>query len=231
MRKIDSFRYSQEKFGVTEEPELQIMSIFTKVVVLALLVVRTGSSVDIHTVGFGRMVQLDGFLLEWNKANAKPWKNSSLWAWDAIATKEGVTGYFKAIKPLACNGWNFTFLPRQLSVYTSMKLSASPVAPQTFYRVSQGGGAADSAVAAEWIIPWDSLGLDTTGSYRIGITGLDSCGDTLEPLILTGTAPRASTPVPWSKVYSKGILLAGLLIVLYFLQRSAKKKMRRTWKR
>jgi len=192
-----------------------------------LLMTSACLPVEIHSISSaGRRIQLDGFLLEWNKADAKPWGKGGMWLWDAINTKEGLTGYIQSARQLHCGEWNFTFLPRRLSSYSTMKLSTASSAPQTFFRTSQPGATPDSALIAEWIVPWDSISVDSSGEYQIGLTGADSCGDTLDAMIFTGHILRAApaSSSPWSKVYSKGIFLAVLLILLYYLQRTSRKK-------
>jgi hypothetical protein len=204
--------------------EMRKMKTLKYLLLTISLLYSAAPAVEIYSVAkSGRMVQLDGFLLEWNKDGAKALSGSP-WVWDAINTKEGLTGYFKAIKPLSCHDWTFTLLPRRLSPYASMKMSTSPAAPQTFYRLTLPYGGPDSSVVMEWVIPWDSIALDSSGSYQIGLMAVDSCGDTLTPVIFNGHAYASAAAAPWSKVYSKGIFLAVLLVLLYLLQKTTKRK-------
>jgi hypothetical protein len=201
-------------------------------VILFLLFPFNGFAVNIQPVSkSGRMVQLDGFLLEWNKDSAKALAGGYPWAWDAMATKEGFTGYVKTTKALTCHDWTFTFLARRLSPYASMKMSTSPDQPQTFYRLNLPNAGPDSSLAVEWVIPWDSVTVDTSGAYQIGLMAVDSCGDTLTPVIFNGHAYTAEKTSPWGKVYSKGIFLAVLLAALYYLRRSTGKKFKLKRKR
>ena len=198
-----------------------------------LFVLASGApAVEIYSVNkSGRMVQLDGFLLEWNKDSAKTLGAGFPWLWDALATKEGFTGYFKTQKPPRCPSWTFTFLPRRLSPYTRMIATTIADAAQTFYRLALPENSQDSSVVVEWVLPWDSIAVDSSGRFQIGLVASDSCGDTLRPAIFNGRAYRAAATTPWGKVYSKGIILALLLAILYYLQKTAKRKVKGKKKR
>lgn len=185
-------------------------------------------AVEVHAVGkTGRMVQLDGFLLEWRRDSAKALGSDSLWQWDAINTKEGLAGYFKtANRQLKCPDWTFRFLPQRLSPYKNMNLRIGQTVDQTFYRTAMSGAAPDSSLVAEWVIPWDSITVDSSGAYQIGLMAFDGCKDTLQPVIFSG---HKFTPqkAPWGKVYMKGLSLAVLLVLLYYYQQRIKRKFKR----
>ncbi len=174
----------------------------------------------------GRRVQLDGFLIEWKLDSAKSMGAASLWKWDALGTKEGLTGYFSG--PCAAGAdWTFSFLLHHLSPYSVLKLSFSPDAAQSFFRISQPGGGSDSITTAEWVIPWDSISLDSSGTYQVGIFGYNTHGDTLQPMILSGHVFQGKAASPWGKVYFKGVFLAVLVGVLFYVQKKNKNKFRR----
>jgi len=197
---------------------------------LMLLTLFAGDifAVEVHAIGkSGRMVQLDGFLMEWRKDSAKVLGPDSLWQWDAVNTREGLAGYFKTdARHLKCPDWTFRFLPHQLSSYKNMDLRMGPKSDQTFYRIAQSGATPDSSMDAEWVIPWDSITVDSSGAYQIGLMAFDGCKDTLQPVIFTG---RKFTPqkAQWGKVYTKGLSLAVLIVFLYYYQQRTKRKLRR----
>ena len=101
-----------------------------------------------------------------------------------------------------------------------------PKADQTFYRVAGAGVMPDSSMAAEWVIPWDSITTDSSGAYQIGLLAFDGCKDTLRPVIFTGRkfAPQKAS---WGKVYTKGLSLAVLIVFLYYYQQRTKRKFRK----
>ncbi len=172
----------------------------------------------------GRRVQLDGFLLEWIKDSAKTLGTDTRWTWDALNTKEGLTGYFKA-PASAGSDWSFAFLPQRLSTYSKMNLRFSPDSAKSFFRVSLPGASLDSSMVAEWVIPWRNIAIDSlTGDYKVGVMAFDGRGDTLPPVVFTGRAFREKTQAPWGKVYSKAVVLLILLIALFYVQKKVKKK-------
>lgn len=107
-----------------------------------------------------------------------------------------------------------------------MDLRLGSKADQSFYRIAQAGATPDSSLVAEWVIPWDSIAVDSSGVYQIGLMVFDGCKDTLQPVIFTGRkfAPQKA---PWGKVYTKGLSLAALIVFLYYYQRRTKRKFRR----
>jgi hypothetical protein len=184
--------------------------------------------VQVHQVARdGRQIQLDGFLLEWKKSDAMPLGNDSSWSWDVINTREGLTGYFKSEKLPGCkDGWTFRFLPCRLSPYQSMEISTEPAGREgRFYRVAKSDNRHGAEISCEWILPWASVCHDSSGAFQVGLFAFDSCGDTLQPLILAGHVYNPKK-VSWGGVYGKTILLGVLLIMLFFLQKSTRGKFR-----
>jgi hypothetical protein len=169
----------------------------------------------------GRQIQLDGFLLEWKKADTRPLGADSSWSWNVINTKEGLTGYFRSEKKLQCKSWTFRFLPCRLSPYQSMEIRFDSTAAGTFYRVTHADSGQREAVVCEWIIPWKTVCHDSAGGYQVGLFAFDACGDTMPPVILTGRLYNPKN-VQWGGVYVKFILLGGLMILLFYLQRSTR---------
>jgi len=60
----------------------------------------------------GRNIQVDGFLLEWKRADARPWMETG-WEWDAIITANGISGYIRAGAAPACSAWTFDIIPKE----------------------------------------------------------------------------------------------------------------------
>jgi hypothetical protein len=174
----------------------------------------------------GRTIQLDGFLLEWKKADARPLAPGSPWYYDACNTREGLTGYFKTENGSLCRPWKFRFLHHRLSAYAYMELQTRTDSAKPFYRISTGEGTAEKGLVAEWLIPWDSIWHDSSGAYQVGLFAFDTCGDTLEPVIFSGHVYRQREP-RWGGVYEKGIfvgIMIALLIVLQWRVRAIKRK-------
>jgi len=174
----------------------------------------------------GRMIQLDGFLMEWKKDSAKTLGSAMQWHWDAVATKEGLAGYITAPAALPCSVWTSTLYTRNLSPYSHMDIHSTAALTSGFYRISRG----KESVIAEWVLPWDSIAVDSSGRYIIGCVISTQCGDTLAPIVFTGQKYREQK-AGWGAVYSKGIMLTILLAFVLFSQlllRRTKRKKRRT---
>lgn len=199
-------------------------SLLASAVIVMLACFFDASSLTTYSISkTGRRVQLDGFLLEWIKDSAKTLAPGARWTWDALNTKEGLTGYFKAPASIG-NNWTFTFLPQRLSSYSKMTLFFLPDFAQSFFRVSQPGASLDSSMVAEWVIPWQSILLDSSGEYSVGVVAFNKSGDTLPAIVFTGHTFRENAPAPWGKVYSKAIVLFFLLCALFYVQRRIKRK-------
>ena len=171
-------------------------------------------TVDINR--YGRPVQVDGFLMEWSIRTARAWSKAADtdWYWDAVNTSEGLSGYFRSERRSSCSDWIFTIDPHGIARPLTMHVPADTQGSMYF---KSDRGLYDSAgiIVLEWVIPWDSVGLDTSGNYAISIFGNSACGDTLPSLLLTGTkekrtiTPRAGAIVRY--------LLAIVVIVVYII--------------
>ncbi len=170
----------------------------------------------------GRAIQLDGFLLEWKKSEASYLPSDSHWVYDVVNTREGLTGYCATAGRSTCGLWKFRFLPHSLSPYAFMEMRACLDSLRPFYRTAPLPGVS-GGIAAEWVIPWDSIWHDSAGNYQVGLFAFDTCGDSAQPLIFAGRVYR-SRPAPWGGVYLKAIVLGSMMIALYYLQRRAKKR-------
>jgi hypothetical protein len=189
-----------------------------------LIAASVAGAVDVHSVSRnGRSIQLDGFLLEWKQSDARLLSNDSLWRYDVVNTREGLTGYFASTIHAKCGLWKFRFLPHRLSPRAGMDLAASLDSGHSFYRTAPLSDIPGGGIAAEWIIPWDSIWHDSSGMYQVGLFAFDTCGDTINPLILTGHVYQEPRP-RWGGVYLKAIMLGVMMIVLYYLQQQARKR-------
>jgi hypothetical protein len=178
------------------------------------------NAVQIHQVTqSGRQIQLDGFLLDWQN-NAQKLGSDSLWQWDVINTREGLTGYFKTSKPPNCSLWQFAFLPHQLSPYKRINITSNAENKTGIARVNRDSS---NTIVIEWIIPWDSISHDSAGLYQVGLFAYDACGDSLAPVIMSGHVFKAIKPL-WSGVYAKAVLLGILLVLLFVMQKFTRGK-------
>ncbi|MCU0608604.1 MAG: hypothetical protein MUF22_02400 [Chitinispirillaceae bacterium] len=151
----------------------------------------------------GRSISLDGLLMEWTKNNRVSWDKG--WNYDAVATPEGLAGYFLATAP-ACTSWIFQFeangVVRQIA----------PSVAGEFYRVSRPESG--TGMVIEWVIPDSAM----------RISGLSKCGDTLRALTLISRGAVSTR----SNLLSKGILIGVLLLFFAGLQMQIRRMNRRT---
>ena len=205
---------------------------FLRIISIVCVVwITAGHSMQIYPITkTGRLIQLDGFLMEWKKDSAKTLGSSTQWHWDAVATREGLAGYISVSGAPACSTWTCTFLPRKLSPYMQMVVRIDTVASNTFYRVSREKRGTGTKITAEWVIPWDSIAIDSlSGYYKIGCMVDAAGGDTLAPIVFTGKK-YVEKKAGWGAVYAKGVILAVLLagvLLSQFMLRRAKRKRRR----
>jgi hypothetical protein len=180
-------------------------------------IVSCGWAEEVYNVNkSGRMVQLDGFLLEWNRDSAKALTCNSCWMWDAINTREGLTGYFKTLNRPKCNRWTFKFFPGKNAVI----LSTSPNVGQSLCKVIQSD--VDSSISAEWIIPWDKITIDQSGAYRIEFTASDTCGDTLVPIIFKGHKVFGNKKNSYGNIYIFAGTAAAFFLLFLLLRKYIK---------
>jgi len=57
----------------------------------------------------------------------------------------------------------------------------------SFFCANRTPQATGFALTVEWVIPWDAVAVDSGGTYAIHVTGNSTCGDTLQPLLITGS--------------------------------------------
>jgi len=164
-----------------------LFSIQNKMVFPVLLAVFSWVSareiVDISRCG--RRIQLDGFLIEWKENNRHAWSGSDNWYWDAINTPEGVAGYFYSAA-VRCSSWTFHADARQPCSMTVPDTDTGKM-KNVFFCANRTPQAKGFTLTVEWILPWDSVAVDSGGTYAVHVTGNSTCGDTLQPLLVTGS--------------------------------------------
>lgn len=162
---------------------------------------------------YGRRIQLDGFLLEWNAQTAKPWKNNNqTWFIDAVNTEEGLAGYFRSDSSVSCSSWFFTF--SQPSVKQIFKIQF-PNSGNEFYKSDPKLYDSLGIITIEWVIPWKQISYDSTGKYSLFITGNSNCGDSLPQFQISGFKDEKTVVNLISVIFRAGLII--LLIVTYLI--------------
>jgi|WetSurMetagenome_2_1015567.scaffolds.fasta_scaffold16751_4 hypothetical protein len=196
-------------------------------VVLVLLPFFSAYSLDTASISTsGRRIQLDGFLLDWVEKGRHVWKNSHGWVWDAVNTPEGLAGYFHC-GMVACSSWTFyADLHRFKTRPWNMALGDSSQSGDAGFKAARTARDTMFSITFEWIIPWDSLALDSSGAYAVHIAAESGCADTLDPFLIVGRMGTAVSALP-PRFTQRVVLIVVLLAVFIALQLAMRKKTRR----
>jgi hypothetical protein len=164
------------------------MNFFFRIVLVFLAgIFFLASASDITRTG--KRIQLDGFLIEWNENRRHLWGGSGGWYWDALNTPEGVAGYFSTASA-RCSTWTFSI--DAVSGDSRPRLTAvtdtGSGTMHDFACVNREQHDSATVITVEWVLPWDSVWVDSAGNYAVHAAGVSACGDTLQPLLLTGSA-------------------------------------------
>jgi len=170
---------------------------------------KTSNDID----RFGRRIQLDGFLLEWNQKTAHVWENDTVrWYWDAVNTVDGLAGYFRSDSAARCSTWLFSIIPQADVEPITIKIGKDISNEQELYKIDLKLYDSTGLIVSEWLIPWERLGVDSTGHYAFIATGRSECTDSLPPILITGEKERPEGFFTTSFIV-RMVLIAALLIV------------------
>ena len=152
----------------------------------------------------------------------RPFGGDSLVLWSAFNSPRGFTALFQTTAVESCGA-------RELLLYPSMSRL------QQFYRIPLQPGEGpiwvsqpvdqQAGIYSEVEITWELLGVDSSGDYRIGAVVIDSCNDTLGPLVLAGTRrqPHAQ-PILTTRVKVQIAVVVLLLVAYILLYRRVRRK-------
>jgi hypothetical protein len=191
---------------------------FFPVLVAVFSLVSAREIVDISRCG--RRIQLDGFLIDWKEKNRRTWSGSDNWYWDALNTPEGVAGYF-CNEAVRCSSWTFHADARRPC---AMKVPDTDTGKtkNSFFCANLTSG---FTLTVEWVIPWDSMAVDSGGTYAIHVTGNSTCGDTLQPLLITGSSDSLKDRGGLMSRFAEwSILIAALAAVVMVVRLKIRKK-------
>jgi hypothetical protein len=185
------------------------------------------SSLDTLSISSsGRRIQLDGFLLDWVEKGRHVWKNSNGWVWDAVNTPEGLAGYFHC-GMVACSSWTFyADLHRLKTQPWRMSLGDSSQSGNAGFKAARNARDTMFSITFEWVVPWDSLTLDSNGAYAVHIAAESGCADTLDPFLIVGRMGTADSALP-PRFTERVVLIVVLLAVFIAFQLAMRKKTRR----
>jgi hypothetical protein len=194
------------------------------VLLLVALISLSSAKESFDVTRTGRKTQLDGFLMDWMEKNRRDWDGSGQWSWDAINTPEGVAGYFHTKSAPACSSWAFAF---DAGLHDPFKVTASTTTDTetAVFCTNRSRQGSQSSLTVEWVLPWDSVSIDGNDTYAITIGGRSVCGDSLEPIFLTGKRYATTSVLP--KDFTRQVIeIIVLLILFVYVQFRLRKKSR-----
>ncbi len=173
----------------------------------------------------GRRIQRDGFLLEWRLDRAERVDSRFDVRLDAMDTPEGLAGYVRYTSHDTCKGWTLRFYPRIGVWRRFVEMTVDSVGrPDALFAIDTVLTHSAVHVAVEWMLPWDTLALDSTGAYQIGLTLSSGCGDTLDPILVSGTHMTRPYRGIWTPRIIAQLCVIGVLFALYAFVRVRAKK-------
>ncbi|MBD3390770.1 MAG: hypothetical protein GF418_01935 [Chitinivibrionales bacterium] len=202
-----------------------------KILLLMFLsVIVSGSAVRsemrVRVEGHGKRIQSDGFLLEWRVDKARVAGDAPAIRWDAMNTPGGLAGYFRYEAADSCGPWTFRFYPVPGAWHRYLEIKADTAVPAgALHGVDMVHTDSATHVALEWIVPWDTLHVDSSGEYALAIGGFGPCGDSMPGMLVSGVR---RVPGPCSGIWSPRVitqfLVIAVLLVLYLVLRGRAKK-------
>jgi hypothetical protein len=169
-----------------------------------------------------RPVQCDGFLMEWREADARPLASVPGATWDAANTADGLAGYVRAAARDSCD-------PAGVVLGLSGPQRSELLGLLRFDGTSQGlavsavNRAEQAEHALEFVLPWNSLALDSTGCYGVVLSVFTSCDSTAGAVRLAGCrgtlAARVITPRIKTQIAVIAVLLAAYVVMSLRLRR------------
>ncbi len=86
----------------------------------------------------------------------------------------------------------------------------------------------ENAITIEWLIPWDSVAVDSSGAYSIHLAGRSDRRDSLAPFTLIGNTHALSATSPLPRMLAvRFVVIAAMLGLFIGLQFTIRKKTRR----
>ncbi len=173
----------------------------------------------------GRSIQPDGFLVEWLQEEVDSFPGSLPFVLDAMNTPNGLAGYFRYRFTDSCSKVNTNFYPRKKKSGTFLMMDVDTILVEKMeYAVDKTGGSGDTTVVAEWLIPWDILTDDATGTYAVDVLAYTVCGDTMDLLMVSGKWSVKKERIVNNKIILQLITIFLLGLAFYLLKAKAKKR-------
>ncbi len=173
----------------------------------------------------GKVIQVDGFLIEWNSENSDTLAGALPVIWDAINTPQGIAGYIRYSGNDSCLLKTVKIYPDMHKMHLSITMLFDTTSSASgFYAFEKSQGDTSFSIISEWLIPWDTISVDSLNNYDIGFVATDNCGNSIKPLILYGKRPgEAKNRIFTTKVNVQIISILILLLLFLRLRARARK--------
>jgi hypothetical protein len=198
---------------------------FIALILLCGLKLLLSAQQRFHVDQSGKAIQVDAFLIEWKSEDADTSKETFPIIWDAINTPQGVAGYIRYSNDDSCLLTDVKIFPDMNNMHTFMKFSYdTSIKGAGFYAYEKSYEDNKTSITTEWVIPWDSIPVDSLNQYEIGFILSNSCNEMTKPLTFYGKRAivkkgRILTP----KVIAQIVTIIILLLLFLRLKAKAKK--------
>ncbi len=199
----------------------QIARVVLVLCVAAVLGSEAGVS-EVTVTTYGRGIQCDGFLLEWDEQSAAAVPGLRAAAWDASNTPRGLAGYVRVPSSDSCGTAVLRLTQPGGDPPWGLTIADSISEGEHYAAAVQGGWR-----VIEFQIPWTGLQVDSAHVYTVQLTLQDECGSGTWCLVGSSKTPLARVLTP--KVVRRIVIVLVLLVayaVLYI--RLKMKRNRRT---
>ncbi len=201
------------------------------VVVLLLCIQweKVPSRQSIVVESYGRSIQVDGFLMEWREEHVDTFSGTVSFMWDIMNTTKGLVGYFRFRYADSCGKIGIRVYPRLSAMHKFQTMDSDTSSIEGLvYAVDKSGTEKDTAVVIEWLLPWELVVPDSSsGEYETGMIAYNGCGDTTEPIILTGSTMEDQGRIINDKIKMQIVSIIVLLALFAVFKMKAQKYKKR----
>ncbi len=159
-----------------------------------------------------RVVQCDGFLMEWTEEQARALGGSRV-VWDAVQTPDGVAGYVRAPQDAGCGLAEVIVVREDEIDSVNLLVAASGPSCCPFHAVQVDTVRGETVV--EFVLPWQRLGSTArSGAYRLRLEAVDTTG--LQCGLATFCGPRESFAAQvFTPALKRQVVVVAILLGLY----------------
>jgi len=166
---------------------------------------------EIEIAAMQRVIQCDGFLMEWSEQQARPMGEGIVW--DAVQTPDGVAGYVRATRQSRCRLAEVLVVREDEVDSIELAVPGTGAACCPFHAVQFDTAAGETVV--EFQLTWNRLGSSaSSGQYRLRLEALDSTAAQCAIARFSGPAGSFAAQV-FTLALKRQIALVAAMLVLY----------------